>query len=41
MVALLKSMDDKTWKVFIKGWDDSVVNDKYGKATTDLKPEED
>ena len=41
MVALLKSMDDKTWKVFIKGWDDSVVNDKYGKATADLKPEED
>jgi hypothetical protein len=41
MVAFLKSMGNKTGKVVIKGWEHPVVNDKYGKATTDLKPEED
>jgi len=40
MVAFLKSMDNKTWKVIIKGWDHPVVMDKDGKATTTLKPEE-
>ncbi|XP_050919002.1 uncharacterized protein LOC127136498 [Lathyrus oleraceus] len=34
-------MDNKTWKVVIKGWEHPVVNDKDGKATTNLKPEDD
>ena len=38
MVAFLKSMDSKTWKAIIKGWEHPVVKDKDGKET--LKPEE-
>ena len=30
-----------TLKDVIKGWEHPVVNEKDGKATTDLKPEED
>jgi len=30
MVAFLKSMDNKTWKAIIKGWDHPVVMDKDG-----------
>jgi len=41
MVAFLKSMDSKTWKVFIKGWEHPVGMDKDGKATISLKLEED
>jgi len=41
MVALLKSIDSKTWKAIIKGWEHHVVMDKDGKATTTLKLEED
>lgn len=41
MVAFLKSMDNKTWKAVIKGWEHHVVKDKDAKDTTDLKPEED
>ncbi|XP_050919533.1 uncharacterized protein LOC127137087 [Lathyrus oleraceus] len=33
-------MDSKIWKAIIKSWEHPVVNDKDGKATTDLKPEE-
>jgi len=40
MVAFLKSMDSKTWKVIIKGWEHPVVMDRDGKATTTLKTEE-
>ena len=40
MVAFPKSMDSKTWKVVIKGWEHPVMKDKDGKTTTDLKPEE-
>jgi hypothetical protein len=41
MVAFLKSMDNKTWKVVIRGWEHPVMNDTDGKATTELKHEED
>jgi len=41
MVAFLKSMDRKTWKVVIKGWHHLVVVDKDGKCTSTLKAEED
>jgi len=40
MVAFLKSMDRKTWKAIIRGWEHHVVMDKDGKATTTLKPKE-
>lgn len=41
VVAFLKFMDNKTWKVVIKDWEHPVVDDKDGKVTTDLKLEED
>ena len=42
MMAFLKSMDSKTWKAIINGWEHPMVNDdKDGKATTELKLEED
>lgn len=41
MVALLKSIDSKTWKAVIKGWEHPIVKDKDGKAMDDLKPKED
>jgi hypothetical protein len=41
MVVILKSIDSKTWKVVIKGWEHPVVMEKDGKATSALKPEED
>lgn len=34
-------MDNRTWKAVIRGWEHPVVNDKDGKATTELKSEED
>ncbi|MCI64664.1 gag-pol polyprotein [Trifolium medium] len=37
MVAFLKSMDNKTWKEVIKGWEHPVLKDKDGKDTTELK----
>ena len=40
MVAFLKSMDNKTWKAIIKGWQHPVVVDTEGKSTSTLKPEE-
>lgn len=40
MVIFLKSMDNKTWKAIIKGWEHPVLMDKDGKATTTVKPEE-
>ncbi|MCI85580.1 gag-pol polyprotein, partial [Trifolium medium] len=41
MAAFLKSIDSKTWKAVLKGWDHPVIVDKDGKLTTELKPEED
>lgn len=41
MVNFLKSCDSRTWKVVIRAWEYPVVNDKDGKATIELKPEED
>jgi hypothetical protein len=40
MVAFLKSMDRKTWKAIINGWEHPFVMDKDGKTTTTLKREE-
>ncbi|MCI79427.1 gag-protease polyprotein, partial [Trifolium medium] len=37
MVAFLKSIDSKTWKAVVKGWDHPVVTDKDGNATAELK----
>ncbi|XP_050888987.1 uncharacterized protein LOC127094168 [Lathyrus oleraceus] len=41
MVTLLKSIDSKTWKAIIKGWEHPIMKDKDGKAMDDLKPKED
>ena len=35
IIAFIKSMDSKTWKAVIKGWEHPVV-----KGTNELKPEE-
>ncbi|PNX60529.1 gag-protease polyprotein [Trifolium pratense] len=40
MVAFLKSMDNKTWKVIINGWKHPVLKDKEGNDITKLKLEE-
>ncbi|MCH98733.1 gag-pol polyprotein, partial [Trifolium medium] len=40
-VAFLKSVDSKTWKAVVKGWEPSVITDKDGNKTSELKPEED
>jgi len=40
MSVYLKSIDSKTWKVMLKGWEHPVVLDKDGNKTTILKPEE-
>jgi hypothetical protein len=40
MSAFLKSIDSKTWKAVLKGWEHLVVFDKDGAKTTELKPEE-
>src|SRR4030065_2234304 len=41
MVAFLKSLDSKTWKAVVKGWEHPKVKDKDGKDTSELKLEED
>ncbi|PNX74790.1 gag-protease polyprotein [Trifolium pratense] len=41
MIAYLKSIDSKTWKAVLKGWEHPVIVDKEGKSTLELKPEED
>ncbi|MCI20453.1 gag-protease polyprotein, partial [Trifolium medium] len=41
MAAFLKSIDSKTWKAVLKGWNHPVIIDKDGRPTTELKPEED
>jgi len=40
MSAHLKSIDNKTWKVVLKGWEHPVVLDKDGHKTKVLKLEE-
>jgi len=40
MSAFLKSIDSKTWKAVLKGWEDPVVLDKDENKTIELKPEE-
>ena len=41
MVAFLKSLDSRTWKAVIKGWEHPKMLDAEGKPTDELKPEED
>ncbi|MCH92222.1 gag-pol polyprotein, partial [Trifolium medium] len=41
MTAFLKSIDSKTWKTVVKGWEHPVVTDKDENKTSELKPEED
>ena len=41
MVAFLKSLDSRTWKAVIKGWEHPKMLDTEGKPTDGLKPEED
>jgi len=40
MSAFLKSIDSKTWKAVLKGWEHPVALDIDGNKTTVLKPEE-
>jgi hypothetical protein len=40
MSDFLKSIDSKTWKAILKGWEHPVVLDAYGNRTAVLKPEE-
>ena len=39
MIAFLKSMDNRSWKAVLEGWDHPTVKDKDGNES--LKPEED
>ncbi|MCI57553.1 gag-pol polyprotein, partial [Trifolium medium] len=34
MTAFLKSIDSRTWKVVLKGWETPMVLDKDGNKTT-------
>jgi len=40
MSAFLKSIDSKTWKVVLKGWEHPMTLDEYGNKTVVVKPEE-
>jgi hypothetical protein len=40
-VAFLMSIDNRTWKVVLKGWEHLLTKDKDGKDTIKLKPEKD
>ncbi|GAU44283.1 hypothetical protein TSUD_371830 [Trifolium subterraneum] len=40
MIAFLKSMDSKTWKAVLKGWEHPKVKHANGADTDELKPEE-
>jgi len=40
MSAFLKSIDSRTWKAVMKGWEHPVALDTNGNRTTVLKPEE-
>ena len=41
MVAFMKSLDIKTWKAVVKGWEHPKVKDKDRKDTAEFKPKED
>ncbi|KAK2436692.1 secreted RxLR effector protein [Trifolium repens] len=41
MIAFLKSIDSRTWKAVLKGWDHPLVMTKEGTSTGELKPEAD
>ncbi|GAU36127.1 hypothetical protein TSUD_292870 [Trifolium subterraneum] len=41
MIAFLKSIDSRTWKAVLKGWEHPKVKDANGADTDELKPEED
>ncbi|MCI79462.1 gag-pol polyprotein, partial [Trifolium medium] len=40
MIAFLKSIDSRSWKVVIKGWDHPKIKDANGVDIVELKPEE-
>ena len=40
MIAIIKSLDSKAWKVVVKGWEHPVIIGPDKKPTTELKPEE-
>jgi len=40
MRAFLKSIDSRTWKAVLRGWEHPVVLDKDGNKTSFLKPED-
>ncbi|MCI67114.1 gag-pol polyprotein, partial [Trifolium medium] len=40
MMAFLKSIDSRTWKAVLKGWDHPKIKDANGVDTAELKPEE-
>ncbi|PNX69585.1 gag-protease polyprotein, partial [Trifolium pratense] len=40
MVAFLKSIDSRTWKAILTGWDHPKIKDANGADTEELKPEE-
>ncbi|GAU37844.1 hypothetical protein TSUD_57040 [Trifolium subterraneum] len=41
MIAFLKSVDSRSWKAVLKGWEHPKVKDANGADTDELKPEED
>ncbi|KAK2376831.1 gag-protease polyprotein [Trifolium repens] len=41
MTAFLKSLDNRTWKAVLRGWEHPKVKDANGVDTEELKPEED
>ncbi|CAI8593353.1 unnamed protein product [Vicia faba] len=41
MVAFIKSMDNKAWKVMVKGWDPPMILGPDGKVTNMVKAEKD
>lgn len=36
----MKSIDNRTWKAVLKGWEYPLTKDKDGTDTTELKPED-
>ncbi|WJX28187.1 beta-glucosidase [Trifolium repens] len=41
MAAFLKSIDSRTWKAVLRGWEHPKIKDANGADTKELKPEED
>ncbi|MCI84601.1 gag-pol polyprotein, partial [Trifolium medium] len=40
MMSFLKSIDRRTWKAVLKGWEHPKIKDANGVDTAELKPEE-